>query len=68
MPSARQIGSDLLVSVEYVKFRQSGPGKSPIGVISAFQDRIEWKELKATDPSLVVPYSNVKSEYSLHTN
>ncbi|KAI6243851.1 hypothetical protein M3Y99_00050200 [Aphelenchoides fujianensis] len=58
--TSNRVGTDLVASVEQVKYRQSGPGKSPMGVLSAFQDRVEWMQNGAKEPLLVVPYSNIK--------
>ncbi|KAI6173907.1 Seryl-tRNA synthetase [Aphelenchoides besseyi] len=60
--TSSKIGTNLIFCAENVKFRQSGPGKSPMGVLSAFQDRVEWKQNGATDPLLIVPYSNLRMQ------
>ncbi|KAI6205797.1 hypothetical protein M3Y94_00833200 [Aphelenchoides besseyi] len=59
--TSNKIGTNLIFCAENVKFRQSGPGKSPMGVLSAFQDRVEWKQNGAADPLLTVPYSNLRT-------
>jgi hypothetical protein len=55
---------ELLVSVGYVKYRQKGPGKSPLGTLSVFKDRVEWKEDGKAEPLLNIPYSNIKSKFT----
>lgn len=55
---------DVLVNVENVKYRQKGPGKSPLGTLSVLKDRVEWKENGREEPLLSIPYSNIKSNFT----
>ena len=52
-------GKDLLLKVEYVKFRSSGASRSPVGTFSVFEDRVEWVEKDGTE-SLVISFSDIK--------
>lgn len=54
---------DFLVSVDYVKYRQTGPGRSPLGTISVFKDRVEWKEDGKEESLLKIPYGEIKSRF-----
>ncbi|KAI6191297.1 Seryl-tRNA synthetase [Aphelenchoides bicaudatus] len=51
---------ELLISRDYIKYRQAGPGKSPLGTISVYKDRVEWKENGKDEPLLSIPYNDIK--------
>jgi hypothetical protein len=53
--------ADLLVCVEHVKFRQNVAGKSPLGTLSIYKDRVEWKERGKDEAILHIPYGDIKS-------
>ncbi|EFO90432.1 hypothetical protein CRE_01317 [Caenorhabditis remanei] len=36
--------SEALMSVDHVKYRKAGAGKSPVGRLAVFSDRIEWRD------------------------
>uniref|UniRef100_A0A0N5APV7 BSD domain-containing protein n=1 Tax=Syphacia muris TaxID=451379 RepID=A0A0N5APV7_9BILA len=54
-------GSDLLLQVEYVKFRSSGASRSPIGTFFVFEDRVEWTEKDGSE-KLVISFSDIKGQ------
>lgn len=54
-------GNDLLVRVDFVKFRSSGASRSPIGTFSVFEDRVEWVEKEGTE-KLVISFSDIKGQ------
>jgi hypothetical protein len=56
------MSSELVVSVEHVKYRQSNQGKSPLGTLSVFKDRVEWLEKGKEVPQLKILYGNIKSK------
>lgn len=56
------VGSNLLLKVEYVKYRISGPGKSPIGVLCIFENRVEWSAPNFKE-KLMVPFGRIKSSF-----
>ncbi|CAD5219558.1 unnamed protein product [Bursaphelenchus okinawaensis] len=55
-----EVGTDLLKKVHNVKYRVAGKGKSPIGVLVVYQNRVEWIQNDETTPTLTILYSNVK--------
>lgn len=58
--------ASLLLRVEQVKYRKAGPGKSPLGTLCIFDDRIQWTSEAvddAADDQLVVPFSKVKGSF-----
>uniref|UniRef100_A0A915DNB8 BSD domain-containing protein n=1 Tax=Ditylenchus dipsaci TaxID=166011 RepID=A0A915DNB8_9BILA len=60
MESQPQNGeSELLLQMENVKYRQTGPGKSPIGCLWIFADRVEWT-YEGIQDKLVIPFAQIK--------
>uniref|UniRef100_A0A1I8BJ52 BSD domain-containing protein n=1 Tax=Meloidogyne hapla TaxID=6305 RepID=A0A1I8BJ52_MELHA len=52
----------LLLHVERVKYRKTGPGKSPLGSFYIYDDRVEWiSDLDSTD-QMVVHLSKIKGQ------
>lgn len=56
-------GTDLLVRVDFVKFRSSGASRSPIGTFFVYEDRVEWIEKEGTE-KLVISFSDIKGKFS----
>ncbi|VDD92018.1 unnamed protein product [Enterobius vermicularis] len=54
-------GTDLLVRVDFVKFRSSGASRSPIGTFFVYEDRVEWIEKEGTE-KLVISFSDIKGQ------
>ncbi|KAF1759416.1 hypothetical protein GCK72_015883 [Caenorhabditis remanei] len=36
--------TEALISVDHVKYRKAGAGKSPVGLLAVFSDHIEWRD------------------------
>uniref|UniRef100_A0A1I7ZCS9 BSD domain-containing protein n=1 Tax=Steinernema glaseri TaxID=37863 RepID=A0A1I7ZCS9_9BILA len=51
----------LLISVDDVKHRNAGSGRSPVGVLSVHSDRIEWKD-NASPSILIVKLDEIKGQ------
>jgi hypothetical protein len=52
--------TDLLLRVEQVKYRKTGPGKSPLGTFYIFDDHIEWKSDSDPTDQMTVHLSKIK--------
>ena len=58
--SNKQKEPSLLLRIEQIKYRKSGPGKSPLGTICIFEDRIEWTNDSDKSDQLLVHFSKIK--------
>nr|CAD2198854.1 unnamed protein product [Meloidogyne enterolobii] len=54
--------SSLLLRVEQVKYRKTGPGKSPLGEFYIYDDRVEWISDSDSSDKMVVHLSKIKGQ------
>jgi len=52
--------TSLLLRVEQVKYRKTGPGKSPLGQFYIYDDRVEWISDSDSSDKMVVHLSKIK--------
>uniref|UniRef100_A0A915LHM2 BSD domain-containing protein n=1 Tax=Meloidogyne javanica TaxID=6303 RepID=A0A915LHM2_MELJA len=52
----------LLLRVEQVKYRKTGPGKSPLGEFYIYDDRVEWISDSDSSDKMVVHLSKIKGQ------
>lgn len=50
----------LLLRVEQIKFRKAGPGKSPLGTFSIYEDHVEWINTADKSDQLLIHLSKIK--------
>ena len=50
----------MLLRVEQVKYRKAGKGKSPLGTLLVWEDRVEWTNDADPADQLMVPLSKIK--------
>ena len=50
----------LLLRIEQVKYRKTGPGKSPLGTFYIFNDRVEWISDSDSTDQMVVHLPKIK--------
>lgn len=51
--------SKILLRMGNVKYRMSGPGKSPVGTLTIYDERVEWS-CKEIPDNLVIHFSKIK--------
>lgn len=57
----QNVESNLLLKIDNVKYRITGPGKSPVGTLCIFENRVEWSAPNFKD-KLLVPFGCIKSK------
>lgn len=50
----------LFLKIFQVKYRKAGPGRSPLGTLCVFDDRVEWTSDGDASDQLLVPFAKVK--------
>lgn len=52
--------NSLLLRVDQVKYRKTGPGKSPLGTFYVYDDRVEWVNDSDSDDKMVIHLFKIK--------